>query len=175
MTIWKLAAHHENLALAISALAFLVSGLALGWNIFRDVILKPRFRVRFEVGQYFIASAPRDKHRLWLDAVNLGPGEVTIEMAVVRTKPALLAWFKKEESVSLLVNESRYELNSRLPTKLMVAKKMSVSFPLEKNCILDQNPLRIGVRDAYRRNHWAPAKDLEEAHRKYSELKASLK
>jgi hypothetical protein len=73
-TIWTLAAHYENLSLVISALASLVSGLALGWNIYRDVILKARVRVRLEVGQYIIASGPRDRHRLWLDAVNLGPG-----------------------------------------------------------------------------------------------------
>jgi hypothetical protein len=35
-----LAAHHENLAIAISVLAFVVSGFSLGWNVYRDVILK---------------------------------------------------------------------------------------------------------------------------------------
>ena len=44
-----LAAHHENITIAISILAFAVSLFSLGWNVYRDVILKPRFRVRFAI------------------------------------------------------------------------------------------------------------------------------
>ena len=176
MTIWTIAAHHENLSLAISAFAFLVSGFSLGWNIYRDVILKARVRVSFELKQFLYASGPRkEKHRLWLSAVNIGPGEVIIEMAVVRMQPALLAWFKKEEGAKLVIHEHECEINSKLPAKMPVAKKIFLSFPVGEKCILDQNPLRIGVRDSYGRNHWASIKDLKKAHREYSEYKASLK
>ena len=175
MTIRTIAAHHENLSLAISAFAFLVSGFSLGWNIYRDVILRARVRVSFELSQFLYASGPKDKHRLWLSAMNIGPGEVIIEMAVVRTQSALLAWFKKEESAKLMIHEHECEIDSKLPAKMPVAKKIFLSFPVGEKCILDQNPLRIGVRDSFGRNHWASVKDLKKAHRKYSEYKASLK
>src|ERR1700741_2120689 len=44
---------------------------------------------------------------------------------------------------------------------------MNISFPIGENCILDRNPLRIGIRDTFGRNHWAPVKDLKKAHRDY--------
>jgi hypothetical protein len=106
--------------------------------------------------------------------VNLGPGDITLEMAVVRMQPALLAWLKKEEGLRLAVHEFKNGLNAQLPIKLAVAEKMMISFPIEENCILDQHPLRIGLRDTYGRAHWVPVKDLKKAQRDYSEYKASL-
>ena len=171
ITIWTLAAHHENLAVTISVLAFLVSGFSLGWNIFRDVILKARVRVSFDLGQFRYTSG-HDKRRLWLSAVNLGPGEVTLEMPIVRTQPALLAWLKKEESLALVIHEYAVTSNSPLPAKLAVTEKMRISFPIEENCILDRNPLRIGIRDTFGRNHWASVKNLKKALRDYSRLRS---
>src|SRR5208283_2922760 len=109
MTFWILAAHHENLTITISVLAFVVSGVSLGWNIYRDVILKARVRVRFSFSQVVhSAGAPESPH-LGLSAVNLGPGDVTLEMPIIRTQPALLAWFKKEESLARIASGYAYD------------------------------------------------------------------
>ena len=55
---WLLAARHENLTIWLSVFAVGISLFSLGWNVYRDVILKPRFRVGLR-----IAERPPDMSR----------------------------------------------------------------------------------------------------------------
>jgi hypothetical protein len=69
------------IALCVSALALVASGLSLGWNIYRYVVLKPRLKVTFGIKSVLIE---REKHflsqvgppLLQLQATNRAPGEV---------------------------------------------------------------------------------------------------
>lgn len=88
MIIWMFAAHHENLTIAVSMLAFAVSLFSLGWNVYRDVIFKPRFRIRFAIDR-----GSSDSQMIFdLTVVNLGPGTAVVEAMAVKTQLATLIW-----------------------------------------------------------------------------------
>jgi len=79
------------IALCVSALALIASFVSLGWNIYRDVLLKPRVKVTFGLNTIL---AERENHRLVqvgepilrLQATNHGPGEVVCNAAVCKLK-----------------------------------------------------------------------------------------
>ena len=161
-------------ALGVSILAFLVSGFSLGWNVYRDVILKPRVKVTF-ASKTLIPH--QDDPRPWptapfleLKATNHGPGEVVIDGAVAR-----LVSFPR-----LLFTEIRYQFLipdfthpcgvTTLPTpRLAVGDQRSIIFPYEQECFLAHKPKRVGVVDSFGRTHWASRRELRSAlqqHRK---------
>jgi hypothetical protein len=40
-----------DFALGISFVSLVIASLSLGWNIYRDVVLKPRVRTRFQISK----------------------------------------------------------------------------------------------------------------------------
>jgi hypothetical protein len=77
------------IASCVSILALIASSLSLGWNIHRDVVLKPRLRVTFGIKSMMVE---REQYRLseagppflTLQVTNLGPGEVVCSSAVAK-------------------------------------------------------------------------------------------
>jgi hypothetical protein len=173
--------HHNRtwLPLALSTLSLGVSAVALGWNVYRNMIFKPRLAVSF-----FYAGRDRQGglanlttgepemfhsvHEVRLSIVNYGPGRVRCEYAVVRVRPAWQALFGRSTWRMLLKPDgTRYR---ELPAFIEVADRLELpmkgeAFFLEENAF-KRNPTQFGVRDSYGRFHWAPKRDLREA-RKY--------
>jgi hypothetical protein len=161
MSFGLLAAHHENLTIAVSMLAFAVSLFSLGWNVYRDVVLKPRFRVRFAIYHWWRdegthRARPPEYH---LTVVNHGPGTATVEATVVKTRLAKLVWSWNSNDVH------------KVPQELKPGQLTIITVSPTESLIEDTKPLRIGVQDAFGRVHWAPRKDLEKAKREYAQLK----
>ena len=71
-----------QLAILISVASVFVAALALGWNIYRDVVLKPRVRVRFHIAS-ILGEQGRLGTYLSLSATNHGPGRVRLSMKEV--------------------------------------------------------------------------------------------
>ncbi|MGA8659071.1 MAG: hypothetical protein WB586_23320 [Chthoniobacterales bacterium] len=164
-----LAAHSEIVTIAVSILALLVSGVSLGWNIYRDVILKARLRVRFMVSQLILPEGSVTAPFLGLNVVNMGPGEAIINMAMLKRRPS--RWFGKAALAGVVHNlKDRY--CAQLPAKMAVSETITITFPTDENCLLDTPPLRIGVQDSFGRIHWAPKRDLTKAHHDWEEYKA---
>jgi hypothetical protein len=165
-----IATHHENLTICISVLALALSFFSLGWNIYRDIILKPRLRVRFSVSQFLFPDRSVTPHFLKLSVVNLGPGHARVVAARARTRPFFLDWFNKE-LLSTAIHNYKDPFCAKLPAKIAVAETIDITFPIAENCLLDTPHLRrIGVEDSFGRVHWAPRKDLERSKREYSAL-----
>ena len=79
------------IALCVSIFALITGSLSLGWNIYRDVVLKPRLKVSFgiksilvEGEQYRLSEA--GPPFLALQATNHGPGEVVCIGAVAKVQ-----------------------------------------------------------------------------------------
>jgi hypothetical protein len=62
-----LASHHETLTIAVSSVAIVISLFALGWNIYRDIVLKPRFRVRLRIADRPYVLEPGERPRPYWD------------------------------------------------------------------------------------------------------------
>jgi len=59
----------------VSGLSFLMAGLSLGWNIYRDVILKPRLKIVFGVFS-LVGRGVQKQTYLMVKATNHGPGAI---------------------------------------------------------------------------------------------------
>lgn len=159
------------LPLVVSVLAFLVSLVSLGWNIYRDVVLKPRLKVTF--GSKTLLPH-QDDPRPWptapfleLKATNHGPGEVVINGAVTRlvSLPRLL--FTQIRYQFLIPDFSHPFGVKVLPTRLTVGDQRSIMFPFDKEGFLAQKPKRVGVVDSFGRTHWASRRELKRALQEY--------
>jgi hypothetical protein len=167
-------AHHENLTIAISTLALALSFVSLGWNIYRDIVLKPRLRVKFGFSQLLYPNNSITAPFLELSVVNLGPGDARVVAARARTRPFFLGWFDKEP-LPTVIHDYTDSRCARLPAKIAVGETIAITFPIAETCLLDKPLLRrIGVEDSFGRVHWAPRKDLKTARREYAALNQQL-
>jgi len=150
------------LPIAISILSLFVAALALGWNIYRDLVLKPRLRVRFSVSKVAMQGVDEHPTFLRLSATNWGPGATVCNMIVYKYRPwfGFLKW-NKEQGVILYDYSNR--LNEKLPKKMEVGDVMDQLLKYEADSILSQKVTHIGFVDSFGNEHYAPLKDIKEA------------
>src|SRR5206468_626278 len=92
------------LAVVLSFFAVLISAFSLGWNVYRDVILKPRLKVRLSWTRLLDTAGPRGSPFLQLSIVNHGPGDIICGMPMIRNK----RWFRRifgESTVATLIHD----------------------------------------------------------------------
>jgi hypothetical protein len=103
-----------------SNLALIASAVALAWNVYRDLILTPRFRVRLRIAERPSTWTPEERPRPWwslnskgawvpyleLNVVNFGPGLLVVRAAVIRIRPVFWSWLENQISVESLLAEN---------------------------------------------------------------------
>ena len=156
---------HETLAILISVFSIIMAALALGWNIYRDIILKPRLKVRLSIGM-FMSEIYKSPDKLTIEATNFGPDK--IKCVVVRIKNVtLLGKILGKNQYGFLVPDYTDPYNSKMPCKLDVGDICYWLFPFDKNCFLAEPCTHIGISDSFGRTHWVPKKDILEAQKEY--------
>ena len=152
-TFWR-----DYLPIIISVLSLMLALFSLGWNVYRDVILKPRVRVSvshgFTMNQY---QEPTD--HLFISAVNHGPGKVRLSMIWFR-QHSLWRRVTRQNKQGVLFHDWHNPLSGQLPTTLDVGEKIDLIFPWHKDSVLAQQPTHLGLRDSFDRFHWAASKDV---------------
>lgn len=153
------------LPIGISILSLLLAGFALGWNVYRDIILKARVRVQFAIvsivgsGQQ-IDKAPR---YLRIAVVNHGPGPVTVQTIAGQQSP-LWRQLARRPQHFVVINDYSNPLSQRLPHKLELGDSLNLFLPYDRECFLAEDVTHIGVTDSYGRVHYASARDVRTAH-----------
>ena len=171
--MWELFRYAPLIALGVSILAFVLSAFSLGWNIYRDVILKPRLKVALGIKSLLVE---REKHRLSelgapfieLQATNHGPGEIVINGAVARRSSFLRSLFT-ECPYLFIVPDFKHPYCSKPSCRVAVGDKALIIFPYQQECFLAEKPKRVGVVDSYGRVHWASRRELRNALQQYRE------
>ena len=74
------------IAVAISIISLVVATFSVGWNVYRDVILKPRLKVALEI-LALVSEAGNHGTFVALTGTNFGPGELTVSMVHGRVAP----------------------------------------------------------------------------------------
>ena len=97
MASW-LVKYGPEISILISLCAFILSSFTLGWNIYRDVILKARLPVEFSATQTLQPGRPPGKPFLCLSITNLGPGNVVCNMSVIQTRPSWMRFVRHTDS-----------------------------------------------------------------------------
>ena len=75
----------DIISIYISLGALVVSVFSLGWNFYRDVVLKPRLSVRI-MKRYIVHGTNNFGPFVNISAVNVGPGEINCETVNIAKK-----------------------------------------------------------------------------------------
>ena len=149
----------DEIAIILSMLSLGVAALALGWNIYRDVVLKPRLRVT--VQKSLIAQEGRQNTtHFMISAVNFGPGVIRLNIIRFMHSSFFKKLFKKWRH-GVLMHDYRNPLSGQLPTSLDVGEKIDLIFPWDEECLCRTKPSHIGLADSFGRTHWASKKDVK--------------
>lgn len=158
----------EIAGLVISVFAVILAGVSLGWNIYRDIIIKPRLKVDLSFatmihhrdgGNPTIVSNKGEisgiNPFILLEAVNHGPGAIrcTTIMAIKRRG----LW---RHQLAFLRHDVHHEASVELPATIEVGQPLRLAIPLRPDGFLGDNFDRIGIKDTFDRVHWAPRKTL---------------
>ncbi len=153
----------EYIALTVSIFSVLVASLSLGWNIYRDVILKAKVDVSFAVVTIIHDSLPNRPRYLNLKVTNFGPGPVTISTICAKEAQLWRRLLKKQKGAIVTPDYSN-PLSAKLPAKIEVGDKIDLLLPYDKDCLLQSHFTHVGVFDYYGRLHCAPKSDLKKAY-----------
>lgn len=156
----------EVIALLLSVFSISVAALALGWNIYRDVILKPKLKVDFGIKKIVHQTFTEPLTKLIITATNFGPGRIKCSMIQFMNAPLWRRLLRKTE-YAVILSDSENPMSRKLPATLEVGDQIDLILPYDKDCFLSSPCTHIGVSDFFRRVHWAPTKQVKKAREQY--------
>ena len=158
----------EIIAILISCASILIASLSLGWNIYRDIMLKAKLKVKFGVALITHPTYNEPLERLIISATNFGPGKITCTMIFIKS---FSLWKKitKKTELALLIHDYTDPLSENLPCELDIGDGKNFMLKFDKDCFLSESCTHIGIQDSFGRIHWAPRKHVKEAQKSYLE------
>ncbi len=159
-----------NFALIISFLSIFIAVLSLGWNIYRDIVLKARVKVKCMIGFLTNPKMDRPLERIFITVTNFGPGKVQITSLLLKEE----SFFKKilrKTKLGVLIHDYTDPLSAQIPCELDVGNNKNFLFKVSDDLFLAEAWTHVGIRDSFGRMHWAPKRQVSMA--KYS-LKEKL-
>jgi hypothetical protein len=153
----------KYIPIVISVLSLSVAVFSLGWNVYRDVILKPKLKVTFMLAS-IVTVGIGSEDRILLSAVNMGPGALNLQMIHTRTS----SWWRILLRVVQhgVITYNNPADGSALPMKLNVGD--TADFPFEYGApFIAEKFTHIGIRDSFGKVHWARRRDVRRAKRLY--------
>jgi hypothetical protein len=155
-----------HVAIVISIVALVVACASLGWNIYKELSLKPRVRtsLKIGVGGGDIARGRESVKKIVVSVRNIGPGEVNLTgMTLKPTKEQ-----NNADSSWLPALTPPEAGGASFPATLKAGQSTIFIFRYNKDSFLKERHVGFGLGDGYGRTHWVPTKDLrraEEEHR----------
>lgn len=143
----------NTIAILISGISLTIAGLSLGWNIYRDVILKPRVRVTVYKSMIGSEIIPMTE-KLCISAVNYGPGSVRLRMVRFK-KSTFKTRLSRSTAEGYVVHDYHNPLSGQLPKSLEVGETITLIFPWDNTNVFAESPTHIGICDSFGRDHWA--------------------
>lgn len=162
-----------SLTILISVTALLISAFSLGWNVYRDVILKPRLKITTQISYIFHGEEKLGPY-INIQTTNHGPGFITCESVHIARKSKLrflgqkiLKSINKENKYAHVVHDYTNPYSAKLPKKLEVGERMDLFFHENKDAFMAVDPTHVGIFDSYGRQHWSTSESLKQAKKDY--------
>lgn len=153
-------------AVLTSCIALGVSLLNLGWNIAKELWLRPRVRVTVGVMNFMDENGTQLGKKIMVYAVNFGPGVVYLTGITLKAR-----WRDRIRGMARcagVVTEPRSTSgNSALPEKLEIGAQARFWISYTETGFLKVNWGRVGITDSFDRNHWAPRSKARRARKQY--------
>lgn len=165
-------------ALIISLVSALISLIALLWNVWQKYIfVKPALQTSFSVMQSFepgpnSTATTTGQSLLVLSATNLGPGPAILHSCIGRSRLRWERWRLRRQIgfISPIhgnplspTPQGIGPFGGGLPAKIDAADSKSFYFPYDRECLLKEPLVQIGVHDTYGRTAWCRRKDYRRA------------
>ena len=157
----------EIIAIIISVFSALLAVFSLGWNVYRDVILKPKVNVYFAVKHLVSSDQGRQGVYLCVTATNFGPGEVIITNICAREYSLWRKLCRKVQMAVIWYDHRIWAGGVSLPKRLKMAEEVLLFLPYDKECLLKDKWTHVGVCDTFGRLHWATPNQVEVARKQW--------
>jgi hypothetical protein len=157
-----------QIALLISSGSLIVAAISLGWNVYRDVIRKPKLAVTLMVGA-IIFSKETHADRVVVTITNFGPGKTTANMLQLRKS----SWWRRllrMQRFAALIHDYSDSLSGRLPAPLDIGDRVDLTFRFAPDLFLLQDFTQLGISDPFGRVYWCKRSNYREAQRNYRNL-----
>jgi hypothetical protein len=155
-----------HIAIIISLISASIAGLSLGWNIYRDVILKPKLEIFFGIRSLVGPGIGGTPEYLVLTATNFGPGTTTATM-IYTEETSLWKKLLRKTKHAVVIHDYKNPLSGTLPKKLEVGDKLDLLLPYNEECFLRKNWNRVGLYDIFGRFHSAKWNQIREARKRW--------
>jgi hypothetical protein len=144
----------SQIAIIISIFSVLVAAFSLGWNIYRDVILKPKVVVTFAIKNIVAVGRAPSPDNIGISAVNHGPGPLILNTIILKQSSFWRRLFRKEK-FAVLMHDLKNPYSSKLPRRLEVGESLDLFVPFNENCFLKEPFTHLGLSDSFGRSNWA--------------------
>ncbi len=156
-----------DIALVVSIGSVIVAGTSLGWNIYRDAIMKPKLRVAVRVAKVIQEPYMRNLDRLIVIATNMGPGKTRAEMIHVRKS----SWWRsllRRHRLGIVIFDYQDRLSGRLPVPLDVGEKVDLTFRFAPDLFITDDFNQLGISDPFGKVHWCRKSEYRRAQQDYA-------
>jgi hypothetical protein len=156
---------YEITAVVISIFSLSVSFLVLGWNIYRDIVLKPRLKVSLSISK-IVSGTTASALKIAITVVNYGNRQVTCN-GVYTDDSTLWKYILRKKINKAFILEETGMYGQKLPHELDVGRSCSLLIPFNRDCFFSKKYTRVGVGDVYGRIHWVPKNEFKKAKEQY--------
>jgi len=148
------------MAILISVFSMLIAALSLGWNIYRDVVLKPKLSVSVAIKTIVGAGIGRSPEMVCVSATNFGPGSIKLN-AILLKDSSLLRRITRNVRNAYIVHDYENPHTSELPIRLEVGESANYFFRYDQDCLLSESFTHVGLSDSFSRVHWASKRSFQ--------------
>ncbi|MBO0170248.1 hypothetical protein [Vibrio parahaemolyticus] len=156
-----------DLAIIISIGSAFISLFALGWNVYRDVVLKSRVRGSISLSKVYHSDFKSPTY-ISISVVNLGPNTIYLssiyiaKLSLFRVLGQRIArLFNKGNKYAHVMWDYTNEYSSKLPISLAVGEQATFLLEATDECCLSMDPSHVGVTDTFGRFHWVNSQSLK--------------
>jgi len=145
----------------LSLTALVLSATAILWNIYRDVLLKPRVKASGGVRAMFTPLADQPMMVVLIKAINFGPGDVVCTAIALKNSPL---WRRVTHRTKMW---TIVQTTPPTPHRLEVGDSVDFIIPYNAKSFLGEEFTHVGVLDSFGRHHWIPRRDARRARAQY--------
>jgi len=140
----------------------------LGWNIYRDVVLKPKVVVTFAIKKILSEGADPSPDYVGITAVNHGPGPITLNAIVLKQSSFWRRVLRKKRH-AILIHDYKNPYSGTLPRRLEVGETLDLFGAFDAGCFLKESFTHLGLSDSFGRSSWAKAGAMRYNRKKWLE------
>ena len=106
----------SEIAISISIFSVITATLSLGWNIYRDIILKSRVKVSARIMAVVIEDCKEHPEYLIVSAINHGPVKINLK-SINMKNTSLIRWLTKKQEYAFVIYKPENNMGSQLSVR----------------------------------------------------------